>query len=69
MGDAMRGDATLFARQDGVEAAWRVVDPVLDTGSDVHVYEPGTWGPEAADDLIGKVKNWHACDDETPRSK
>jgi glucose-6-phosphate 1-dehydrogenase len=69
MGDAMRGDATLFARQDGVEAAWRVVDPVLDTGSDVHVYEPGTWGPEAADDLIGKVKNWHACDDETPPSK
>jgi len=68
LGDAMRGDATLFARQDGVEAAWRVVDPILDSRKEVHVYERGTWGPGATDDLIGRVKSWHACDDETPPS-
>ena len=68
LGDAMRGEATLFARQDGVEAAWRVVDPILDTGKGVHSYKPGTWGPEAADDLIGKVKSWHTDNDGTLHS-
>jgi len=43
--DAMAGDATLFAREDYVEEAWRIVDPVLKTGTPVHAYEPGTWGP------------------------
>jgi glucose-6-phosphate 1-dehydrogenase len=48
LGDAMRGDQTLFAREDAVEAAWRIVDPVLDTQAPVRPYKPGTWGPDAA---------------------
>ncbi|MGE5188448.1 MAG: glucose-6-phosphate dehydrogenase [Gemmatimonadota bacterium] len=52
LGDAMQGDATLFAREDYVEEAWRIVDPVLAADTPVHEYEPGTWGPgEAAADL------------------
>jgi glucose-6-phosphate 1-dehydrogenase len=43
--DAMQGDATLFAREDYVEEAWRIVDPVLKSGTPVFQYEPGTWGP------------------------
>ena len=45
LGDAMAGDATLFAREDYVEEAWRIVDPVLKAGTPVYEYEPGTWGP------------------------
>jgi glucose-6-phosphate 1-dehydrogenase len=47
LGDAMRGDQTLFAREDYVEEAWRIVDPVLKTGTPIHEYEPNTWGPDA----------------------
>lgn len=43
--DAMAGDATLFAREDYVEEAWRIVDPVLRAGTPVHEYDPKTWGP------------------------
>ena len=46
LGDAMAGDATLFAREDYVEEAWRIVDPVLKDGTPVYEYEPGTWGPQ-----------------------
>ena len=46
LGDAMHGDATLFAREDYVEEAWRIVDPVLKSPTPVHEYEPGTWGPK-----------------------
>ena len=46
LGDAMHGDTTLFAREDYVEEAWRIVDPVLKDGTPVHPYEPGTWGPQ-----------------------
>ena len=45
LGDAMAGDATLFAREDYVEEAWRIVDPVLSAGTPVYEYKPGTWGP------------------------
>jgi glucose-6-phosphate 1-dehydrogenase len=45
LGDAMAGDSTLFAREDYVEEAWRIVDPVLQTGTPVFEYEPKTWGP------------------------
>jgi glucose-6-phosphate 1-dehydrogenase len=45
LGDAMAGDATLFAREDYVEEAWRIVDPVLMAGTPLHQYEPKTWGP------------------------
>ncbi len=48
LGDAVRGDASLFTQDECVEAAWRVVDPVLKGGLPVIEYEPGTWGPEAA---------------------
>jgi glucose-6-phosphate 1-dehydrogenase len=59
LGDAMRGDATLFAREDSVEAAWRVVEPILGDATPVHPYEPGTWGPSEADRLLGRRDHWH----------
>jgi glucose-6-phosphate 1-dehydrogenase len=59
LGDAMRGDQSLFAREDGVEAAWRVVDPALADGIPVHEYQQGTWGPDAADTLISPDGHWH----------
>ena len=49
LGDAMAGDATLFAREDYVEEAWRIVDPVLKAGTPVYEYEPNTWGPAEVD--------------------
>jgi glucose-6-phosphate 1-dehydrogenase len=51
LGDAMAGDATLFAREDYVEEAWRIVDPVLKSGAPVHEYEPKAWGPDAAEGI------------------
>ena len=45
LGDAMAGDPTLFAREDYVEEAWRIVDPVLKAATPVFAYEPNTWGP------------------------
>jgi glucose-6-phosphate 1-dehydrogenase len=49
LGDAMAGDPTLFAREDYVEEAWRIVDPVLKESTPVHPYEPNTWGPAEID--------------------
>jgi glucose-6-phosphate 1-dehydrogenase len=60
LGDAMAGDATLFSRQDGVEAAWAIVDPILGGATPVHQYEPGTWGPPDAARLTADVGGWHA---------
>jgi glucose-6-phosphate 1-dehydrogenase len=51
LGDAMAGDATLFAREDYVEEAWRIVDPVLKTGTPVFEYEPKTWGPTEVENV------------------
>jgi glucose-6-phosphate 1-dehydrogenase len=51
LGAAMEGDATLFAREDYVEEAWRIVDPILKQGSPVYPYAPNTWGPEQAEHL------------------
>ena len=45
LGDAMAGDSSLFAREDYVEEAWRIVDPVLKVATPVYDYDPGTWGP------------------------
>jgi glucose-6-phosphate 1-dehydrogenase len=59
LGDAMRGDATLFAREDAVEAQWRVVEPVLGGKTPLHRYEPGTWGPAEADRLASRFDGWH----------
>ncbi len=59
IGDAMKGDSTLFARQDAVEAAWRIVDPIIDRKVPVHVYEPGTWGPAEANAMTAGLGGWH----------
>jgi glucose-6-phosphate 1-dehydrogenase len=59
LGDAMEGDALLFAREDEVEAAWTVVEPVLDEPTPLRSYEPGAWGPEAADALAASIGGWH----------
>jgi len=57
--DAMAGDATLFARQDYVEEAWRIVDPVLKDQTPVYPYQPHTWGPEnAQSDAIQPPCGW-----------
>jgi hypothetical protein len=58
LGDAMTGDATLFARQDVVEAAWAVVDPMIRTPMPVIEYEPGTWGPAEAEPMADSVGGW-----------
>src|SRR5437660_566278 len=58
LGDAMQGDATLFAREDYVEEAWRIVDPVLKVTSPVHEYEPGTWGPREVDSRVAPPGGW-----------
>jgi glucose-6-phosphate 1-dehydrogenase len=57
--DAAHGDATLFAGEDAVEPAWRVVDPVLGNVTPVHEYQPNTWGPTEADTLIAADGGWH----------
>ena len=58
--DAMAGDATLFARQDYVEEAWRIVDPVLSKPTPVYTYEPKTWGPEEASQFLAPPSGgWH----------
>ena len=59
LSDAMAGDATLFARQDVVEAAWAIVDPVLRGGVPLYEYEPGSWGPKEADALVRDVGGWN----------
>jgi glucose-6-phosphate 1-dehydrogenase len=59
LGDAIRGDPLLFVRQDTVEAAWKVVDPVLGTVQPVHEYEPNSWGPIEADRMIAAEGGWH----------
>jgi glucose-6-phosphate 1-dehydrogenase len=59
LGDAIRGDAMLFVREGVVEAAWRVVNPVLGDKTPVHEYEPNTWGPSEADQLTVAGDGWH----------
>ncbi|MBI3504242.1 MAG: glucose-6-phosphate dehydrogenase [Proteobacteria bacterium] len=58
LSDAIAGDPTLFARQDAVEAAWAIVDPVLGDPTPVLPYAPGSWGPAAADRLTEAVGGW-----------
>ncbi len=58
LGDAMDGDATLFARQDAVEAAWGIVDPILHCDTQPEPYACGTWGPAAADQLTRAAGGW-----------
>ena len=69
LGDAIRGDASLFTRDDCVEAAWRVVDPILSRSGGnewpVVEYEPGTWGPSASAQIVTGEESWH---DPTPEA-
>jgi len=59
LGDAIAGDGALFTREDAVEAAWAVVDPVLKTHHRVRPYRRGTWGPKEADAIIASDGGWH----------
>ena len=63
LGDAMIGDGALFTREDSVEAAWKVVDPVLKRHQRVHPYKSGSWGPKQANDLIAGSGGWRNPDD------
>jgi len=58
LGDAMVGDATHFARQDYVEEAWRIVDPVLKADTPVYEYEKGTWGPDEVNKRVLPEGGW-----------
>jgi glucose-6-phosphate 1-dehydrogenase len=60
LSDALRGDSTHFTRQDGVEETWRIVDQLLEKPPKVLPYAPGSWGPDAADELIADYGSWHA---------
>lgn len=68
--EAMKGDPTLFARQDGVEEAWRIVDPILMMQTPLHTYQPHSWGPAEARAMIAPFGGWHspAADSEGTRS-
>jgi glucose-6-phosphate 1-dehydrogenase len=59
LGDAIAGDATLFARQDIVEAAWAIVDPIIRANGRLYEYEPGSWGPIQADKLVVGEGGWN----------
>ncbi len=58
LSDAMEGTQELFAREDGVEASWRIVEPILGDAVPLEMYEPGSWGPAAAKRLIGRDGPW-----------
>jgi glucose-6-phosphate 1-dehydrogenase len=60
LGDAMAGDATLFAREDYVEEAWRIVDPVLKAAPPVIEYEPNSWGPSEVEQQVSPPGGWQA---------
>jgi glucose-6-phosphate 1-dehydrogenase len=60
--EAMRGDHSLFIREDGVERAWEVLQPVLDRPAPITFYDPGTWGPDEADALLAP-RRWHVSGD------
>jgi glucose-6-phosphate 1-dehydrogenase len=56
---ALTGDSTRFTRQDAVEEAWRVMQPLLDAPPPVHSYVPGSWGPEEGEQLVAGYGRWH----------
>ena len=59
IGAALEGNQTLFAREDAVEEAWRIVQPVLGDAVPVHPYEPGTWGPKEAESVVPEGETWY----------
>ena len=58
LGDAIAGDTTLFAREDSVEEAWRIVDPILKDPPPLTEYEPNSWGPQEVDRIVSPVGGW-----------
>jgi glucose-6-phosphate 1-dehydrogenase len=66
LGDALRGERALFAREDAVDVAWAIVDPVLGDASPLSEYAPGTWGPREADRLAAGVGGWRDPRPERP---
>jgi glucose-6-phosphate 1-dehydrogenase len=58
LGDALRGDASLFTREDSVEETWRIVEPLLDAPPPVQTYAQGSWGPEACTALVAGYPSW-----------
>ena len=58
LGDAIAGDATLFAREDSVEEAWRIVDPILKNPPHLIEYEPNSWGPREVDPIVSPIGGW-----------
>jgi glucose-6-phosphate 1-dehydrogenase len=58
LGDAMNGVGELFGREDIVDAQWRIVDPILDNVTPLYPYEPGSWGPDESEELIGADGPW-----------
>ena len=59
LGDAIRGDPALFASDEAIEAAWSVVEPVVENRESIHEYEPGTWGPAEARRIVSGEPGWH----------
>jgi glucose-6-phosphate 1-dehydrogenase len=58
LADALRGDQSLFAREDSIEAQWRIVEQVLGDATPVHQYDPGTWGPPEAASIAEEAGGW-----------
>jgi glucose-6-phosphate 1-dehydrogenase len=68
LGDAMAGDGALFTREDAVEAAWAVVDPVLTKHHRARAYKRGTWGPKQANGILEPGMTWHNPDEDPKES-
>ena len=68
LGDAIAGNGALFTREDSVEAAWSIVDPVLGTDTPLYEYQPSTWGPPEADHNLAPASGWHNPDPKEVRS-
>ena len=58
LGDALRGDQSLFASEEAIEAQWRIVQPILGDATPVHEYEPNTWGPAQAENMMDAEGGW-----------
>jgi glucose-6-phosphate 1-dehydrogenase len=70
IGDAIRGDVTLFSREDSAEAQWRIVDPILGGDTPIHEYDQGTWGPPQAAQIAAEFGGWSdPVVDPAPRGK
>jgi glucose-6-phosphate 1-dehydrogenase len=58
LADTLRGDASLFTREDSVEETWRIVQPLLDAPPPVETYAQGSWGPAECDRLVAGLPSW-----------